>query len=171
MEGVRAKQGRKNEGPSSALLQRYITLLTHFGDPATDLDSFAGPPERSSATLKWSVAEEPQPGILAYLYARLPPPSRWPREQTVANFRPSSLRVFLSVLIRVHLWPIFVLWVSRSHGPRDLATDEHRSTRIKTKRQPPAAAEVRLHQFSTLLSRTRSETPALSNSKKCKTLV
>ena len=59
LEGVRAKQGRKNEGPSSALLQRYITLLTHFGDPATDLDSFAGPPERSSATLKWSVAEEP----------------------------------------------------------------------------------------------------------------
>src|SRR5437016_14407074 len=62
LEGVRAKQGRKNEGPSSALLQRYITLLTHFGDPATDLDSFACPPERSSATLKWSVAEEPSRG-------------------------------------------------------------------------------------------------------------
>ena len=123
LEGVRAKQGRKNEGPSSALLQRYITLLTHFGDPATDLDSFAGPPERSSATLKWSVAEEPKPGILAYRYARLPPPSRWPREQPVANFRPSSLRVFLSVLIRVHLWPILVLWVSRS--PAEAVTGIH----------------------------------------------
>ena len=48
--------------------------------------------------------------ILAYQYARLPRPPRWQREHDNRQLQTKlPTCVCLSVLIRVHLWPIFVL--------------------------------------------------------------